>query len=387
MEKVTLTTKNCHRAKTVRLKEFPQRGNWEWGFRAGPLGKGMFSTAANIARQGNTTIIVADNELANYEVVEWKYEENFEDLYSLAVSAFTHTSHTPEVRALQYIRGYEADLQSDLENIPQDLQFDYRAKFRMRVEDLFRLHSRCLSSMITGPARFPTKRAQSANNAYDKAVGDFVKWRKSFLKRAERAAEAAKSPEEKLFDEWRPLKKEIIQSGATMLAIDIENYPYHRSAFVNSLYGKLERIAMNGKAELLKMALDLIEKLSAGMVEKGGKPMFTKRHKIWKLPELCEVKKAKSEERANQEDVEIPFEGGQVVKCFSDDRLRIYHDEKPSRAVIDKLKSNGFRWSPANGCWQRQLTDNAYYAASRVLVPDDATSDEHREYVVKLRNA
>lgn len=387
MDNVTLTVKNCHRAKTVRLKEFPQNGNWEWGFRSGPQGRGMFSTPSNVAKQGDATVIVADCELSNYEVIEWKYEENFEDLFVLAVRAFTNTSHTPEVRALQYIRGYESDLQSDLAQLPKESHFDYIAKFKMRIEDLFRLHSRCLSSMIIGLARFPTKRAQSASNSYDKAVQDFTKWRESYLKRAERAKEEAKSPEEKLNDEWKPLKKDIIQTGASIFAIDTENYPAHRALFVSSIYGKLERIALNGKSELLKMALELVEKLSAGMVEKGGKPMFTKRHKVWKLPEVCEASKAKTEAREKLDDVEIPFEGGKIVKCYADDRLQIYYDEKPPRDIIDRLKSNGFRWSPSNGCWQRQLTDNAYYAAARVLVPQGATSDEHREFVIKLRNA
>lgn len=30
------------------------------------------------------------------------------------------------------------------------------------------------------------------------------------------------------------------------------------------------------------------------------------------------------------------------------------------------LKSYGFRWSPNAGAWQRQLTDNAIYAAKRI---------------------
>lgn len=384
MENVTLSIKNCHRAKTVRMKEFPENGNYEFGFRGHTLGNGYF---CHLAKKEGHENVVKDSDLQNYIVVDWKYQENFEDMYDLAVRAFYNTSHTPEVRALQYIRGYEADLQSDLAELPKEWHFEYIARFRSRIEDLFRLHSRCLSAMITGPARFPTKRAQSASNSYDKAVDDFMQWRKSYHKRAERAAEAAKTPEEKMASEWRPLKKDIIQTAASIFAIDTENYPAHRALFVSSIYGKLERIALNGKAELLKMALALIEELSAGMVEKGGKPVFTKRHKVWKLPELCEAKKTKTEEMANREDTEIPFEGGQVVKCYSDDRLRIYHDEKPSQVIIDKLKSNGFRWSPSNGCWQRQLTDNAYYAAARVLVSNEASSDEHRAYVVKLRNA
>lgn len=387
MKNETLSIKNCHRAKTLRLKDFPERGEWEWGFRSGPQGNGMFSVPANIAKQGETTVIVANSELAGYEVIEWAYKENFEDLYDTAVRAFYNTSHTPEERALQYIRGYEADLQSDLANLPEEWRFDYIAKFRMRIEDLFRLHSRCLSSMITGPAKFPTKRAQSASNAYDKAVDEFMKWRRTYSNRAERAAEAAKTPEERLNAEWLPLKKDIVQTGASIFAIDTENYPAHRSLFVSSIYGKLERIANNGKAELLKMALDLIEKLSAGMVEKGGKPMFTKRHKIWTLPEVCEAKKVKVEERSNREDIEIPFEGGRVVKCYSDDRLQIFHDEKPSRDVISSLKSNGFRWSPSNGCWQRQLTENAYFAAARVLAGADATFEQRSEWSNKIRNA
>lgn len=387
MDNVTLTVRNCHRAKTVRLKEFPQNGNWEWGFRTGPLNKGMFSTPANIAKQGDATVIVADCELSNYEVVEWKYQENFEDMFTLAVRAFYNTSHTPEVRALQYIRGYEEDLQNDLAKLPKESHLDYFAKFKMRIEDLFRLHSRCLSSMITGPARFPTKRAQSASNSYDKAVQDFTNWRESYMKRAERAAEAAKSPEEKLKDEWLPLKKDIIQTAASIFAVDTQNYPAHRALFVSGLYGKLERIAHNGKSELLQLALDLIKKLSAGMIEKGGKAMFTGRHKIWKLPEVCETCKARAEEKANKDDVEIPIEGGNIVKSFADDRLRIYHDEKPSCTVIAALKANGFKWSPSNGCWQRQLTDNAYYAAARVFAGVGSTLDQQKEWVCKLRTA
>lgn len=40
---------------------------------------------------------------------------------------------------------------------------------------------------------------------------------------------------------------------------------------------------------------------------------------------------------------------------------------KPEDKVRDILKGNGFKWSPKNGCWQRQLTANAKYALSRVI--------------------
>lgn len=48
-------------------------------------------------------------------------------------------------------------------------------------------------------------------------------------------------------------------------------------------------------------------------------------------------------------------------------RLQLFFDSKPDDDVRIILKSNGFRWSPKNGCWQRQLTENAKYALKRVI--------------------
>ena len=86
-----------------------------------------------------------------------------------------------------------------------------------------------------------------------------------------------------------------------------------------------------------------------------------------KLQELCEKKIARTEELAGRENVEIKKDGYTIVKNFAADRLQIIFDGKPDRETISKLKSNGFRWSPSNMAWQRQLTINSYYSASRVV--------------------
>ena len=78
---------------------------------------------------------------------------------------------------------------------------------------------------------------------------------------------------------------------------------------------------------------------------------------------VCEVQ----EVRLNKEDTEILFEGGRVIKNYSEGRVQIVFDTKPQPDVISNLKHNGFRWSPRFSAWQRQLTNNAYYAVSRVV--------------------
>ena len=61
------------------------------------------------------------------------------------------------------------------------------------------------------------------------------------------------------------------------------------------------------------------------------------------------------------------FEGGQIVRNVELDRLQIIFDEKPYEETRAKLKANGFRWSPRNQAWQRQLT-NAEEAAARAVI-------------------
>ena len=60
------------------------------------------------------------------------------------------------------------------------------------------------------------------------------------------------------------------------------------------------------------------------------------------------------------------FDGGTVEANQSDNRLQILFDSKPDEEIRAVLKSNGFRWSPKAGAWQRQLNDNAIRAADYI---------------------
>ena len=70
------------------------------------------------------------------------------------------------------------------------------------------------------------------------------------------------------------------------------------------------------------------------------------------------------------------FDGGKVEANTEANRLQIFFEDKPDEATREALKSNGFRWSPKAGAWQRQLNQNAIRAAARIdfLRPEDGTS-------------
>ena len=69
------------------------------------------------------------------------------------------------------------------------------------------------------------------------------------------------------------------------------------------------------------------------------------------------------------------FDGGRVVANADVNRLQIFFDEIPDEEVRKELKGRGFKWAQSVGAWQRQLTDNAIYAASRVkaIQPSDGS--------------
>jgi len=89
--------------------------------------------------------------------------------------------------------------------------------------------------------------------------------------------------------------------------------------------------------------------------------------KITRLKEdiTAEVKRLEKYTTGNKE---YEIKGVKVVENAEENRLQLSFDGKPAQDVIDRLKKNGYRWSPRNATWQRQLTQNALYSLRFVLI-------------------
>ena len=78
---------------------------------------------------------------------------------------------------------------------------------------------------------------------------------------------------------------------------------------------------------------------------------------------------AKSEDVAASGEVfkEMSIPGCRLIHNTALDRVQLVFDGKPDRETISDLKARAFRWSPREGAWQRQLTNNGIWAAQAVL--------------------
>ena len=125
------------------------------------------------------------------------------------------------------------------------------------------------------------------------------------------------------------------------------------------------------------MSADAAEKLTAEFNETRSKcPWIDKPCPDYELTSLRgKIKRVQARldeldkldaARVTQTDA-IVFAGGEIVKNAELNRLQIIFHEIPDEDTRATLKSNGFRWSPSNQAWQRQLTQSAENAARRIL--------------------
>jgi len=79
---------------------------------------------------------------------------------------------------------------------------------------------------------------------------------------------------------------------------------------------------------------------------------------------------AQLEASANTKAQEWEFDGFTVHANPDENRLQIVFPGKPDAETRAKLKTNGFRWSPTNGAWQRHLNNAAIYHAGYAMGVD-----------------
>lgn len=276
-------------------------------------------------------------------------------LKTLAYRATQGTSFDPDKRGEILLNDCEKELRQYLSQLPAELHEHFEKRYLELYANWLSAYSRCISSFITGPARFPVRRAEKLNGWERSAREKLDKWAERFVQRVNRQVRLTGWEEiARLEDKLEKLKawQELMKAANKVI----------RNSKMSEVE-KVDELVALGMNE--KMAIQLLEEPQYSFERKGFQSyqLTNNNAKIKDTEARLERLKA----MGSSPDRIIELEGVTVEICNSEERIRLHFEGKPEPDMIAKLKQAAFKWSPRNMAWQRQLTDNAYYAASRVL--------------------
>lgn len=231
--------------------------------------------------------------------------------------------------------------------------------YAKRLADNFNKDSeigcRCSSVMVAGPANFPVRKKEKQVAAWEKNNAEYKEIQK--IPEKIRSIMAGKG---------------IIKSDDKDAVAKLEKKLADLRALQEKMKSANKAIRMKdmaaGDAKLKDLGFTNVEITQLRQPDFCGRVGFpdyamknnnANIHRIeGRIKELQRTKEA--------EPAETETEHYRVVENTEQMRLQVFFDGKPAAEVRNVMKANGFRWAPSNGCWQRQLTDNARYSMRHV---------------------
>lgn len=293
--------------------------------------------------------------------MDYKKDFTLSSYWEQAYQAHSNVSFSPDRRANSIVKDYSEELDEDLKTLGEN-KGNYEAKYKDKFSSWLGAKSRCISSMITGPSNFPVRRAEKANNSEHNRYEEWRHWRQKYFKAVNR--ERTLSPEEDLEILMKKLDAEII------LNENIKGWNKSIRRFTRLVKGGMT--AEQQKEESARLSRELKEKemsdyymknLLSSLAYSYWNGFGTRGTNIKRLRERAVELKDRIETKTDWEDIE--FEGGSIT--VDDDRVKVFHDDKPEQEIINQLKRNGFRWSRYWGCWSRKHTAQAIRAAKYIV--------------------
>ena len=265
-------------------------------------------------------------------------------------------SQDPERYGWSLLTSMDADVEDFIGQIPIEVQEVYEERLVQRYKEWFRAQSRCFSVLVTGAGNFNQRKHQKANDAERAAYERLQAWKEKTIKRLNRKERLTGMAE---VERLRAILEAAEETHEKMKQV---NQICRRKCTDEEQVDAI--VAECGIKE--EQAKELVYPDPDRGTYRKGFASYQLSLNLAKIKDL-KAKIARHEAMAEKEDKVLEFEGFEVELDYREERLRIRHHEKPDAQTIQELKGNGFRWSPKNKAWQRQLTSNAVYAARRVL--------------------
>lgn len=286
-------------------------------------------------------------------------------------SDYKENSATSNYR--NYLKRFEDNVKELIEEYPQNINEEalrlieyykdrYSKKLAFAINKSNSIEARMPSIMISGAGNFNFRKKEKQNQARDsfwKEYGDLF------------------NEENYYFNKIRTIITNKVIYSNDALAIEkleakIDNLTEFQNKMknVNAYYKKNK--TLDG-CDLLdeKEIRELKEKLIMFHYYSQPYPTFeltNNNQNLHRLKDRLEnLKKLKDRANTENDNKYMKVEGLEVIEDATDMRIRIVFEEIPNEQTRTLLKSHGFKWSPKNSAWQRQLTTNGIYSTKRVL--------------------
>ena len=214
----------------------------------------------------------------------------------------------------------------------------------------------CPSVMIAGPSKFPVRkkekqnRAWEANNAFYHDTEKILEKIESILYGSEIIKSGDEDAIERLEEKLEALREDQEKMKAANKAVRMKDTEKGD-----------EELRMMGYSDAAIKELRTPD--FCGRIGYPDYKLQNNNANIHRVEDRLKSLKA-AKERGTKE---VSNEFCKVVENTEIMRLQLFFDGKPEEEVRDILKSNGFRWAPSQSAWQRQLTPNARYALKKVM--------------------
>lgn len=293
-----------------------------------------------------------------------------ENLKRIAKDAWRGTSFSPEKRAETAVKSYEESLTHYREEIKKICGDNWQAEFERFSKKYTELyvswlsaHSRCISTMITGPSNFPVRRAEKANNSEHKRSVELSE----FPQRALKAIRKKYKQSSVIYSDDSNALERLREKLANLE--DSQNWMKEANKKLRK--AKIQKDDPEGAKKLL--ALGFTEDDAKRIVEISSFYGST-----WLVPAYAttnngaEIRRIKArieqlEKTETRQTSEIEYGNIKMIENAEENRIQLFFPGKPDEATRKLLKSRGFRWSPRGGCWQCYFTPNGIAQAARVL--------------------
>lgn len=285
---------------------------------------------------------------------------------ALACGAHRGTSHVPEERGAQERASYAATMAGDLADLLR-LAGDDPAKraivdrewprYRLGYGDRVRAHlaacGRCMSTMITGAANFPTARNRKRSDAADRKAGEASAYRAATLARIRRDLRPEDQPirveDDDAIERLRAKLAELQRQHAQMIAVNAA-IRKHKRAGADAQRAAI--VALGHSEAFARKALepDDLQRIGFAPYQLTNSSAEIRR---------CEARIAEVTARKATAPTRLEGERATLEEIPADNRIRVTFPGKPDAATRERLKRAGFRWAPSIGAWQAYPTHNA----------------------------